>query len=92
MTDLYEQTLEAVKDIPGDAAYRVNVEKITNYRLAVVTENKDIEKIEATLNIGQIAEIIEQAQNELELVPHMVEWKPWQMGPGQKPAVINIID
>lgn len=92
MIDLYKQTLEAVKDISEDAVYHVNVEKITNYRLGVVSENEDTEKIEATLNIGQIAEIIEQAENELELIPHMAEWKPWQMGSGQKPAVIEIIN
>lgn len=92
LKELYSKTLEAVKDLPEDAAYRVNVEKITNYRLGVVSENEDIEKIESSLNIGQVQEIIEQAENELELIPHMAEWKPWDMPEGKKPAVIQVLD
>lgn len=79
-------------EIPEDAAYRVNVEKITNHRLSVVENTEDIDKIEAILNIGQISEIIEQAENELELIPHMAQWKPWQMEPSSEPAVIKVID
>lgn len=81
-----------MKDLPESAAYRTNVEKITNYRLGVVSENEDIEKIEAMLNIGQVQEIIEQAENELELIPRMADWKPWEMQDGKKPAVIEIVD
>lgn len=92
LKELYTKTLEAVKDLPEDAAYRVNVEKIINYRLGVVSENEDIEKIEATLNIGQVQEVIEQAENELELIPHMAEWAPWEMPEGKKPAVIQVMD
>ena len=84
--------MEAVREIPEDATYRVNVEKITKYRMGIVTENEDITKIESTLNIGQISEIIEQAENELELVPHMAQWKPWEMKDGQERAVINVVD
>lgn len=58
----------------------------------MVSENEDISKIEETLNIGQVQEIIEQAENELELIPHMGDWKPWEMKAGKKPAVINVID
>lgn len=92
LKELYSKTLEAVKDLPEDAAYRVNAEKITNYRLGVVSENEDMEKIESTLNIGQVQEIIEQAENELELIPHMADWKPWEMQDGKKPAVIQVVD
>lgn len=81
-----------MKDLPKSAAYRTNVEKITNYRLGVVSENEDTEKIEAILNIGQVQEIIEQAENELELIPHMADWKPWEMQDGKKPVVIEIVD
>lgn len=92
LTNLYEQTLNAVKDIPETATYRQNIEKITNYRIGVVAENEDVEAIEAKLNIGQIAEIIEQATDELELIPHMVDWKPWEMDSGKEPTVITVVD
>lgn len=78
--------------MPETAAYRVNVEKITNYRLEVVNSNEGMEKIEAKLDIGQMPEIIEQAQDELELIPHMVQWKPWEMGTEKKAAVIEVVE
>lgn len=92
LTDLYKRTLDAVKSIPETATYRLNVEKITNYRMGIVNENEDITKIESTLNVGQIQEVIEQAEDELELIPHMVEWKPWEMKEGEKPVVIDVLD
>lgn len=88
---LYEKTLEAVKQIPDSAAYRANVEKITEYRLEIVNGTEDIDEIETTLNVGQLPEIIEQAEDELELIPYMAQWKPWEKD-GTKPAVIEIVD
>lgn len=90
LTDLYNQTLEAIKEIPESAAYRTNVEKIVKYRLEVVNSTQDIEAIEAALNLGRIPEIIEQAQDELELIPHMLRWKPWESD--SKPTVIQIVE
>lgn len=92
LRELYKRTLDAVKSIPETATYRVNVEKITNYRMGIVKENEDIAKIENALSVGQIQEVIEQAEDELELIPHMVEWKPWEMKEGEKPVVINVVD
>lgn len=68
------------------------MEKIVKYRMDVIKDNKDVQKIEALLNIGQIQEIIEQAENELELIPHMEQWKPWEMKGAQKRAVIKVVD
>lgn len=85
------KTLDAIKQIPEAAAYRANVEKITNYRLDVVNGTEDVEKIEATLNVGQMPEIIEQAQDELELIPYMAEWRPWKTD-GSKPVTIEIVE
>lgn len=76
--------------MPEDAAYRVNVEKITKYRLEVVNKNEDPDKIEQILNVGQMPEIIEQAQDELDLIPYMANWKPWETD-GKKPATIEVV-
>lgn len=78
--------------LPADAAYRQNVEKVTRYRLDVVSGSESISAVEGLLNVGQVQEIIEQAENELELVPHMEEWRPWEVKEGGKPAVIDVID
>lgn len=90
LSALYSQTLQLISQIPENAAYRSNVEKVVKYRLDIVNSTEDIEKIEAALNIGQMPEIIEQAQDELELIPHMARWKPWESS--SKPTVIQIVE
>lgn len=78
--------------MPADAAYRVNVEKITEFRKGVVEGEVDVAEIEKRLGVGQMKEIIEQAQDELELIPHMAEWAPWKLPEGAEPAKIEVID
>lgn len=92
LSDLYAQTLAAVGGLPESAAYRVNVEKVTRHRLGVVEGAADIEEIEATLGVGQIEEVIEQAQDELELIPHMAAWAPWETADGAEAVKIELID
>lgn len=89
---LYQETLKAVAQIPADAAYRKNVTSITEYRIKVVEAEENIDAIEEKLGVGQMEEIIEQAQDELELIPHMAEWQPWAVKDGEKPAKIEVID
>lgn len=86
------QTLAAVQELPESAAYRRNVESITKHRLKIIAEEEDCDKIENMLGIGQIEEVIEQAKDELELIPHMAEWEPWKMPEGKEPVKINVID
>lgn len=92
MSELYTKTLEAVSDLPEKAAYRINVEKTTRYRLGVVSGTDDISEIEKTLGVGFVEEIIEQARDELELVPHMAQWEPWKTEDGKPPVKIELID
>eukprot|EP00275_Glaucocystis_incrassata_P000411 EC119099.1.p1 GENE.EC119099.1~~EC119099.1.p1 ORF type:complete len:122 (+),score=15.29 EC119099.1:91-456(+) len=71
--------LEAVKVIPESAIYRVNVEQIYKYRLIVAEEESDRNRIEERINCGKIEQLILQANDELELIPKMAEWKPWEV-------------
>jgi NADH dehydrogenase (ubiquinone) 1 alpha subcomplex subunit 5 len=57
-----------------------------------VEENENLEAIESKLGVGPITEVLEQARDELDLIPHMVEWQPWNMGDGQGPVKIELID
>merc|ERR1712216_627339 len=77
LADLYTKTLEEVQSIPKTSEYRVNVEKITNYRLKVVNDKGEIDAIESVLGL-QVEEMINEAKDELNLIPKMLEWKPWE--------------
>jgi len=81
---LYHQTLQAVQTMPEHAVYRQNVEKFTNYRLQVCQETEDWEEIEKKVGCGQVEELILQAKDELELIPKMAEWKPWEVPEGHQ--------
>lgn len=89
---LYQKTLSAVQEFPESAAYRRNVTAVSEYRLGVVESESNVDEIERLLGIGQIEEIIEQANDELELIPFMAKWKPWATESGVPPAKIEVTD
>lgn len=68
---LYGQCLEQLKKFPVEAGYRVNVEKITKYRLKVVEKSNSVEEFEKEIACGQAEQLIIQAKDELELIPIM---------------------
>lgn len=92
LSDTYNATLAAVAELPESAAYRVNVEKITRHRLGVVEGTEDVEELENKLGLGRIEEVMEQAQDELDLIPHMARWEPWKVAEGKPPVKIELID
>lgn len=71
---LYNETLKSVQVIPESAVYRQNVERTTRYRLSVCEQEREWESIETTINAGQVEELIEQAKDELKLIPKMAGW------------------
>lgn len=82
LIELYKKTLQDVQVIPKEAVYRQNVEKFTDYRLKVCEEVEEWEEIEKAIGCGQVEELIWQAKDELELIPKMAEWKPWEVSEG----------
>lgn len=60
--------------------------------MGVVESVEDVAELETRLGLGLIEEIIEQANDELDLIPHMSQWKPWEMPEGQHPVRIELID
>ncbi|KAI7900872.1 ETC complex I subunit conserved region-domain-containing protein [Cokeromyces recurvatus] len=74
----YNATLEALTRIPATAVYRQATEALTKQRLAIVESTEQVEEIETKIDVGQIEEIIMQAEDELKLVGKMEEWKAWE--------------
>merc|ERR1712137_106956 len=76
---IYRRTLEEVKILPPEATnYRNAVEQITKFRLHVVETNVDEDVIERKINCGQLEELIEQAEDELSVIPVYIERKLWE--------------
>lgn len=69
---LYNKTLNEIKAVPEDEGYRKSVEGFTRHRLKVCQEEEDWEAIEKRLGCGQVEELIEEAQDELKLIGHMI--------------------
>ncbi|KAJ7329667.1 hypothetical protein JRQ81_015841 [Phrynocephalus forsythii] len=83
---LYTKILNALHNIPQDAAYRKYTEKIIKERLDLVNTEPNAEKLESKINCGQIEEVILQAQSELNLARKMVQWRPWEPLVEEPPA------
>lgn len=81
-----------MSSLPPSAAYRTNVEKLTKHRMGVVERCAHIDEIEEALGVGPIEEVIEMAQDELDLVPHMAQWQPWAVPEGKEKVSIELID
>ncbi len=55
------------------SSYRINTEKIVKHRMAVITQHaNDYEAAEEAIGCGQVEELIEQAQDELDLIPVLI--------------------
>lgn len=79
LINIYRRTLEEVKLLPPEAKnYRNAVEQFTKFRLNVVETNEDEEVIERKINCGQLEELIEQAEDELTVIPVYIEHKLWE--------------
>ena len=79
LVDLYGQILRELQDIPEKAGYRVIVETTTKHRLQVVNEESTYEGIESRIGTGLVEELVEQARDELDLIPKIAQWKPWEL-------------
>ncbi|XP_058181981.1 probable NADH dehydrogenase [ubiquinone] 1 alpha subcomplex subunit 5, mitochondrial [Rhododendron vialii] len=77
LISLYGKTLKEIQTVPEDEGYRKAVESFTRHRLKVCQEEQDWETIEKRLGCGQVEELIEEAQDELQLIAKMIEWDPW---------------
>mmetsp|Transcript_15626 Transcript_15626/g.32161 ORF Transcript_15626/g.32161 Transcript_15626/m.32161 type:complete len:140 (-) Transcript_15626:146-565(-) len=74
-----QAVLERLKEIPHDAGYRINAEKVANFRISKAQDsNGDIESVEKAIACGQIEELIRQAEDEMEVVEMFINDKLWE--------------
>eukprot|EP01115_Flamella_aegyptia_P010777 TRINITY_DN4841_c2_g1_i1.p1 TRINITY_DN4841_c2_g1~~TRINITY_DN4841_c2_g1_i1.p1 ORF type:complete len:165 (+),score=48.71 TRINITY_DN4841_c2_g1_i1:45-539(+) len=80
LTHLYEKILNDLEqnNIPKDTFYRKTLDLSINRRLDILRTEEDVEVIEKKINDGQIETLIMDAEDELELIPKMAEWKLWE--------------
>ncbi|KAK9791366.1 hypothetical protein WJX73_010530 [Symbiochloris irregularis] len=78
-----QELLKAVQIIPDSAEYRRVVENTYNQRLKLTESSSTDEEIEQEIGF-QLEQLIQQAKEELELVPQMAVWQPWDVPDGHK--------
>lgn len=67
-------------DMPADAQYRINLEKICRYRIQAAQENlEDPEKVEELCNCGQVEELVQQADNEAIVLDMYLRNRWWEI-------------
>ncbi|KAG9050259.1 hypothetical protein FS837_006700 [Tulasnella sp. UAMH 9824] len=75
----YKQTLNMLGSIPSNSVYRQSVEASIAHKLGVIESAKgDVAAVENQLDEGQIEQVLMAAEDELNLVGKMIEWKPWE--------------
>lgn len=69
----------AASDLPETVQYRVDVEKIANYRIKVAKENPDDpDMVEELCQCGQVEELVEQAKDEMEVLDMYLKERLWE--------------
>jgi len=82
MITKYQALLDKLNasDMPPDAQYRINVEKIARFRIAAAQENvDDPEKVEEICNCGQVEELVIQADNEMIVLDMYLRNRWWEL-------------
>eukprot|EP00088_Acartia_fossae_P011050 TRINITY_DN15535_c0_g1_i1.p1 TRINITY_DN15535_c0_g1~~TRINITY_DN15535_c0_g1_i1.p1 ORF type:complete len:130 (+),score=37.53 TRINITY_DN15535_c0_g1_i1:38-391(+) len=75
---LYSKTLRACAKMPTDYAYRKETESLVNKRAEIIKNSANIMEAEKKIGMGQIEEVIIQAENELSLARDILEWRAWE--------------
>lgn len=87
---LYDKTLQELEtNFEAGTPYRELMENLTRERKKIVEENESISKIEEIIDCGQVEELIEDAQDELELIPFMAKERPWEASPFKQIPIID---
>jgi len=75
---IYGRLLRSLNQLPADYIYRIKTEELVKQRLALVESEPDPEKLEEKIGMGQLEEVIECAEYELETVRSILEYRAWE--------------
>jgi hypothetical protein len=79
-----ERLRGALNAVPPEAAYRLALEKMMQERLQLLAdESKSDEEVEEAMET-QLEELVDEVDDEIALIPLMVEGKPWVTPPDHK--------
>ena len=75
-------------DMPETAQYRIDVTKWCNYTLKAIKANpEDAEAVEDLCRMGQVEEMIEQADDEMAVLDMYLEDRIWELVEQANPTV-----
>ncbi|KAJ3276072.1 ndufa5, NADH-ubiquinone oxidoreductase subunit [Terramyces sp. JEL0728] len=78
LLSLYSRITHSLQRFPESSVYRQGTLALFNKRIEFIEKTEDLKKIEDEFQLGQMEELIEQAQEELKLIKIMEENKPWE--------------
>uniref|UniRef100_A0A5S6R385 NADH dehydrogenase [ubiquinone] 1 alpha subcomplex subunit 5 n=1 Tax=Trichuris muris TaxID=70415 RepID=A0A5S6R385_TRIMR len=75
---IYGRILKALQKMPESSEYRKSTEATILDRLQMIEAEPNPEKLEEKFAIGQLEEVILQAELELNLTRTMLRYAPWE--------------
>uniref|UniRef100_A0A6B2LSE5 NADH dehydrogenase [ubiquinone] 1 alpha subcomplex subunit 5 n=1 Tax=Arcella intermedia TaxID=1963864 RepID=A0A6B2LSE5_9EUKA len=76
---MIEKYLEELQQFEPGTPYREYMEKVSKSRLEILRSTEDVFEIEDKLGNIQIEEMIHMQEDEMKLVPFLLELKPWEV-------------
>lgn len=89
LIELYQQILNDIKPIPETYPVRFEMERDFTQRLWVLLEEEDTLRCEMEMNEGQLEDLIEEAKDQITLIPQILEHKPWEHDKWQTAVIIH---
>jgi NADH dehydrogenase (ubiquinone) 1 alpha subcomplex subunit 5 len=72
----------SASDLPENAQYRVDLEKIARYRIKVAMEHPDDpDMVEDLCMCGQVEELVQQAKDEMQVLDMYLATRLWEQIP-----------
>lgn len=91
LIDSLKDLIKSVEVLPANSDYRRAIEATAQYRLKVLAENESDQAAEEVLD-SHLEELILECREEMNLLPLMTDWKPWDVPEDYKVNVYDYVD